>query len=410
MRTTEIKAYEDHIEIRCDGKIPEDSIGRAYVPLVKGSMGRRTPSRVVFESDRVVNGYLLFPRYAGDYDLLICRFEIYCSGILTEGVRYVTDFSENFSKKDRDIPPKKKAVGTWVTCPGDDIDFYGFGGMMTEINSTWIQTLNPSEGDIPHTWNGKTYWFVRSVMDTYDRLMQPCIERGIPCVLRFINRFSYRLKGSDKDLRAMIGHPGYEDTGFSEQMSAFNITDEAGLDMYCACLDFLCSRYADPQSPLFSSVIFDIGNEINAQAVWHNCGPMPCSEFTEEYSEQLRIANLIGHKYNACFKAHLSLDHYYAIPLRSDDPLRYYGGREILAYLAAICRRDGDFDWGISGHPYPENLTKPDFYNDQSAVYSNDTHRITMKNPEMWQIIAEHTAISQGGMLGNNLPHFRIFH
>ena len=396
MRITEIKAYGDRIEIRCDGGIPDGCVGRAYVPLVRGSTGWRTPSRMVCESDRVADGSLVFPRYAEEYDLLICRFEVYLDGVPMDGVRYVTDFASDFSKGDRDIPPKGKPVGTWVTCPGEDMDFYGFGGMMTEVNSTWIQTVTPTAEDIPHVWNGKTYYFVKSVMDMYDRLMQPCIHRGIPCLVRFINRFSYRLKGSDEALRRVIGHPGNEDTGFSEQMSAFNITNEDGLDMYCACLDFLCARYADPTSPLFCAVIMDVGNEVNAQTVWHNCGPMPCGEFAEEYAEQLRLAHLIGRKYNARHEVHLSLDHYHAIPYKP-DPLRCYGGREVLAYLAAICRRDGDFDWGISGHPYPEDLTHPDFYNDKTATFLNDTHRITMKNMEMWQALAEHPALTYRG-------------
>ena len=396
MRVVQIKVSKDSILIRCDADIPSGAFAQAFVPLTLGKHGGETPSRKVFETSIVEDGSLIFPRYAEDYDLLVCRFKVFLDGKALDGVRYVTDFSEDFSNGMNELLPKGKAVGTWVTCPGEDMDFYGFGGMMTEINSTWIQTVTPSEDDIAHVWNGKTYWFNRAIMNTYDRLMQPCIERGIPCLVRLINRFSYRLKGSDDALRKIIGHPSYEDTGFSEQMSAFNLTCEEGVDMYCACVDFLCARYSDPNSPLFCSVIMDVGNEVNAQSVWHNCGQMPCSEFAEEYSEQLRLAYLIGQKYNSAHRVHLSLDHYYAEPLKP-DAMRCYGGRELLAYLAAICKRDGDFPWGISAHPYPEDLTKPDFYNDTTATFSNDTHRITMKNMEMWQAIAEHGAIRYRG-------------
>ncbi len=396
MRITEITAYRDRIAIRCDGIFSDGCVGRAYVPLVHGETGNKTPSRLVYETDRVENGCLIFPRYAGEYDLLICRFAVTVGGEEVDGVCYVTDLASDFARGERDIPPGDKPVGTWVTCSGEDMDFYGFGGMMTEINSTWIQTVTPDANDIPHVWNGKTYYFVKSVMDMYDRLMQPCIQRGIPCLVRLINRFSYRLKGSDEALRRVIGHPDYEDTGFSEQMSAFNLRTEEGLDMYCACVDFLCARYADPTSPLFCSVIMDVGNEINAQAVWHNCGAMACKDFMEEYTQQLRLAHLIARKYNASHRVHLSLDHYYAVPFRP-DPLRYYGGREVLAYLAAISRRDGDFEWGISAHPYPEDLTHPDFYNDTTATFENNTHRITLKNPELWQALAEHPALCYRG-------------
>lgn len=396
MRVIKIEAYCDRIVISCDRALSAFAVGRARVPLTRGKYGYRTESRVVYESASVEDGQLIFPRFAGDYDLSVCRFETLQNGIEIKGVRYVTDLSADFAGGSMALMPVGKPIGTWVTCPGEDMDFYGFGGMMTEINSAWIRTAEPKADDIPHLWNGKTYYFSREMMDTYDRLMKPCIDRGVPCLVRLINRFSYRLKGSDERLRRVIGHPDYEDTGFSEQMSAFNLTNEEGLETYCACVDFLCARYSDPESPLFCSVIMDVGNEVNAQAVWHNCGSMPCSYFAEEYSEQLRLAYLIGQKYNACHRVHLSLDHYYAEALKS-DPLRYYGGRELLAYLAAICKRDGDFPWGISAHPYPENLTKPDFYNDLTATFENNTHRITMKNMELWQSIAEHPAIGYRG-------------
>ena len=396
MQVERITAFSDHIEVMIKALPGGVVLGRACVPLTRGGTGRHTPSRVLCETTRVEGKTVIFPRCAEEYDLLICRFTVTVDGVELPGVCYVTDMAADACGGNLDLPPRGKPVGTWVTCPGEDMDFYGFGGMMTEINSTWIQTLTPADGDIPHRWNGRTYWFSCRIMETYDRLMKPCIERGIPCLIRLINRFSYRLKGSDGELRSVIGHPDYEDTGFSEQMSAFNLTTEEGVDMYCACVDFLCTRYSDPAGSLFCSVLMDVGNEVNAQAVWHNCGAMPCGEFVEEYAEQLRLAHLIGLTHNACHRVHVSLDHYYAVSYRP-DPLRYYGGREVLAYLAAICRRDGDFPWGISGHPYPENLSRPDFYNDETATFESDTHRITMKNMELWQAIATHPALAYRG-------------
>ena len=53
-------------------------------------------------------------------------------------------------------------------------------------------------------------------------------------------------------------------------------------------------------------------------------------------------------------------------------------------HLVRYTRRDGDFDWGVSAHPYPENLNYPDFYNDRNPVFSFDTSIITMKNLEVW--------------------------
>ena len=387
MKIESITAYRDRMELLLSEPPQAPAVGYAYTPLVRGETGRRTPARLLCTSARAEGSRLIFPRYADGYDLLLARFAVTVGGEEAEGVCYATDVTPEASCGDSPLPPKGKPIGTWVTCPGEDMDYYGFGGMMTEVNTAWILTLTPAEEDIAHIWNGKTYRFSKAMMDVYDRLMMPCIERGLPCLLRLINRFSYRLKGSDGALRAVIGHPSYEDTGFSEQMSAFNITDEAGLEHYCACVDFLCARYADPSGPLFCVTVMDIGNEIDAQAVWHNCGAMTCGAYMEEYTEQLRLAHLIGCRYNAAFRVDVSFDHHFAIPYRP-DPLRYYSSRDCLAYLAAFSRRDGDFPWGVSAHPYPEDLSKPDFYRDKTATFSLDTPRVTMKNIEVWQAVA----------------------
>jgi len=397
VKILKIAACSESIELSSDCPFPASAVGRACVPLTRGGKGRKTPSRILREVSPTEDGRLVFPRYADGYDLLIARFTVTLDGGDVEGVCYVTDVSADVSRGCKARPPVGKPLGTWVTCPGEDVDYLGLGGMMTEINLAWILTLSPSQDDIPHLWNGVTYHFDRSMMETYDRLMGPCVARGIPCLVRLINRFSYRLKGSEAALREVIGHPCYEDTGFSEQMSAFNLTDEAGLDAFCACVDFLCARYADPASPLFCSVVMDVGNEINAQAVWHNCGPMSCADYMEEYTEQLRLAHLIGRKYHALHRVDVSFDHYFAVPYRP-DPLRYYPARECLWRLAEISRRDGDFPWGISAHPYPEDLTKPDFYHDRTATFDLDTPRITMKNVELWQALSTHPALTYRGL------------
>ncbi len=389
MKVTQIIATPTQIELY----IPELPLvskvyAEARLPLVTGDARRKHHGKIVAVTETKRKHSIMFDRYAGDVDLLLCRFEAVVGGEILDGVRYVTDLASDCSASAPAPFVVDRPVGTWVTSTPEDIDYLGMGCMMTEINSPWIQTVTPTEQDIAHEFCGKTFYFDKAAMDLYDRLMQPCIERGIPCLIRMINRFSYRLKGSDDALTSIIGHPGYEPTGFNEQMSAFNLRTEDGFWMYCAFIDFICARYMSADSPLYCSDIMDIGNEINAQEVWHNTGAMACADFMEEYTVSLRLAHLIARKYNANSRVNISLDHYFAVPLKP-DPMHCYTGRACLAYLADYCRRDGDFDWGIAAHPYPENLGKPDFYHDTTATFDWNTPRITMKNIEMLQALVE---------------------
>ena len=410
MRVEQIIATPTTIELI----IPELPIlthvyAQARLPLVTGDARRKHHGKIVQVTDKKRKDRVIFDRFAGDVDLLLCRFEVDVDGKMLDGVRYVTDMTEDCSACAPAPFEVSRPVGTWVTAIPEDIDYLGMGCMMTEINSPWIQKLESAEGDIAHEFCGKTYYFDKTCMDLYDRLMQPCIDRGIPCLIRAINRFSYRLKGSDDALTSIIGHPGYEATGFSEQMSAFNLRTEQGFWMYCAFIDFLCARYMDTASPLYCSDVMDIGNEINAQDVWHNMGAICCADFMEEYTVSLRLAHLIARKYNANSRVNISLDHYFASALK-DDAQHMYHGRSVLAYLAEYCHRDGDFDWGIAAHPYPENLTKPDFYNDTTATYDWSTVRITMKNLEMLQSLVEQPAFLYRGKVRTVVCDEQGFH
>ncbi len=389
MRVEQIIATPTEIEL----VVPELPLvskvyAEARLPLVTGNARRKHHGKIVAVTETKRKHSIIFDRYAGEIDLLLCRFEAVVGGEILDGVRYVTDMAEECSASAPAPFEVSRPVGTWVTSTPEDIDYLGMGCMMTEINSPWIQTVTPNENDIAHQFCGKTYYFEKNIMELYDRLMQPCIDRGMPCLIRMINRFSYRLKGSDDALTSIIGHPGYESTGFNEQMSAFNLRTEQGFWMYCAFIDFICARYVDAGAALYCSDVLDIGNEINAQDTWHNMGAISCADFMEEYTVSLRLAHLIARKYNVNSRVNMSLDHYFATALK-DDPQHMYHGRSCLAYLAEYCKRDGDFDWGIAAHPYPENLTKPDFYNDTTATFDWNTPRITMKNLELLQALVE---------------------
>lgn len=387
MTVTQIIASQSDIRICTDNAVGRLSAA-AYLPLISVAENNRySHGRLVASSKKIEDNCMILPRYSGELDLLTCRFEVTCDGILLDGAKYVTDIEDDATKTSSEFNVTKP-VGTWVTALEDDIALLGLGCMMTEINCAWIQTITPKTDDYTHIYCGKEYYFSRETMDLYDRLMLPCIKRNIPCLIRLINRPSYRLRSSDDALMRIILHPDYVQTDFSEQMSAFNTRTEQGFLMYCAFVDFVCARYLDPDSPLFCAHVIDVGNEINAQETWHNAGPMECPDFMEEYTVQLRTAHLIARKYNRLSRVNISLDHHFSMRLRSDASY-YYPARECLAYLQKYCRRDGDFDWGIAAHPYPENLSLCDFYNDKSAEFSFDTPRITMKNMEMWQHILE---------------------
>ena len=243
-----------HVPLVCGDNSPDFFPGKVNFP------GRTVSCQTVERH----GSYIEIPRFFGDFDQLLCRFSVKRNDTPIPGVCYVTDFSDDFSEWKYDPPKVDRPVGTWITALPEDQEYLRFGYMMTEIDMAWILTLHPGEDDIAHNFNGRTYYFRRDMMELYEEFSKPYTDRGIPFLIRFINRFHYQNHDASEELFALLRHPGYEPDYPAVEMSAFNLRTEEGFSMYCAALDFLYARYASPDSPYGWSVMMDIGNEYSA--------------------------------------------------------------------------------------------------------------------------------------------------
>ena len=384
MTVESITAGYDSIKIKTDANDGSAVSVCAYVPLINTAPGAsKYPGRCVFSANVIIRHGTAEIPYIDAYELFICRFEITSDGVLADGVCYVTDIEDGFSMCSDPYPEISRRIGTWCVAPDEDVEYMRMGVMMDEIDEAWLYSVNARDDDIIHEWNGREYRFDSEHIRMHDRYLSKLSAKGIPTLIRFINRRKYQLRESDKSLFDVIKHPCYEDGFEGVEMSAVNLRTEEGLDRYCASLDFLFSRYARPNSEYGFSTVMDIGNEINSARIWHNAGKAECADFMEEYAVALRLAWLISQRYRIGYRVDVSLEMNFNRRY-VDDPLRYYPAKECLTQLAAICRRDGDFYYGISAHPYPEFLDHPDFYNDRQPTFSLSTPIITMKNMEVW--------------------------
>ena len=55
----------------------------------------------------------------------------------------------------------------------------------------------------------------------------------------------------------------------------------------------------------------------------------------------------------------------------------------MLEHLLAFSKAEGDFNWAIAYHPYPQDLRNPRTWEDTKATYRLDTPQITFKNLEV---------------------------
>jgi hypothetical protein len=55
----------------------------------------------------------------------------------------------------------------------------------------------------------------------------------------------------------------------------------------------------------------------------------------------------------------------------------------MLKILQNFTRAEGDFQWGLACHPYPQNLMEPKTWNDSKATFSMNSPLVTFKNLEV---------------------------
>lgn len=376
MKITEITAYREKLVFEFENADRSEIQIGVQIPLVCGPRDDSfVEGRIVCtHTAKVENGACEIPRFVDGYDTLVCRFVCGC-----EGVCYVTE-----TKMEPTGPshtPKSLKGVTSCKISDKDAEYLGIGQVLPECNMVEVMTLDPTEDVICHVYNGKNYYFRRAVLESVETEMIRLKKLGISGVMRYISSSYIADEKADPGLLSALEHPSYDRDFPSGYVNAFNLRTEEGFDYYCACTDFILSRYAATQDyGIYTG--FEMGNEVSSQYIWQNAGEMECSEFIHEYTEVMRIAWLLARKYSDSFRIYASFDQLFA-GRYEPNPRRFYGLKECTTHIQANCDRDGDFPWNVTFHPYPENLSYPDFWNDRAPNWSFETGRVTFKNVEV---------------------------
>ena len=281
MRVTEIRAYKEKIRFTFENAAEGSSVTiAARVPLVCGPQDDSfVEGRVVGTHTAVIeNGMADMPRYLDGYDVLVCRFSCGC-----EGICYVTEIEEEVSEHTEEYPVLPiKAIGYATE---EDFEYMGFKQACLGPNQALMMVSKGHPDAMEYVHNGKTYYFNRKVIESYDAHMAPLAQKGVACVLRYINSSFSIGEQADQDIVDIIQHPGYDYDYPSAYMGAFNLRTEEGFNHFCACTEFLVERYCRADRKYGWAISFEVGNEVTSQYIWGNAGDMTCAEYMYEYTE-----------------------------------------------------------------------------------------------------------------------------
>lgn len=154
-----------------------------------------------------------------------------------------------------------------------------------------------------------------------------------------------------------------------------NLTTAKAFNLYAAALEHMASTHCTPGNRISHWIMH---NEVDFANEWTNMGDQPMMRYLDRYIKSMRICYNIARQYDQNASVLGSYTHCWTV---ADGN---YAPKKMLEATVAYSEAEGDFRWGVAYHPYPQDLTKPSFWvNDTQATYSLTTRYITFKNLEV---------------------------
>ena len=319
------------------------------------------------------NFTLSFPRkvsYDGfSYDRILSRWLVVKGDAIDSHARYGDEVTGVTGPAEA-APKTKKGLGGFFgeSTQVNDLDVLGITSVTVNIVlHALINTVQTGSYTVKHTYGGKNYYISTSQQSSLDRIMTACAQRRIVVSAIILNS-----RTDDTAASRILTHP--EATGGHYSMP--NMTTAESVNLYAAALTWLASRYNGGAYGRIHHWI--LHNEIDFQKEWTNMGDQPEMLYMDAYVKSMRMASLIARKYDPHAAVLISLTHCWT---KSDGQ---FAPKNLLEDLKSYGAAEGDFWWGVAAHPYPQNLTLPAFWkNDTQSTYGRNTSYITFKNLEV---------------------------
>ncbi len=285
---------------------------------------------------------------------------------------YATELKEACHHPDLDAKTADGIKGMAGVWPNDILDELVELGVKHVTDNVWISDLfsaEPREGWSTYQRNGRTWWVNPARVQAHDRLASFATRHGMIVSAIILIGFG------DSSIAKLLQHPEAERAG---QYVMPNLTTREGAEAYEAAIAYLAERYAQPGDPHGRITNWILHNEVDYGWEWTNMGAQPLAVYLDTYVRSMRIVHTLARQFNPHARVFISLTHNWNVP---DDPAwKTYGPRRMLDLLVKFSRVEGDFEWGVAYHPYPQSLFKADAWNDKLPTDNFDTSLITPKN------------------------------
>ena len=237
--------------------------------------------------------------------------------------------------------------------------------------------LKGAKTSIPFQTQGRTFYFHRDAVESLDRQIKLLSDHGV-----LVTLIMYSPEWGDPALNKLLQHPHY-DPKAPNHITAFNVTNQDSTEQLEAFFEFMAQRYSQSDQRYGRAVNFIVGNEVDSQWEWYNMGQVDLHLILPNNTHAVRLCHTAVRKFSATDRVFISLDHFWNMHYTESEAGHTFAGRKLVELLHKDIAEQGDIDWNIAFHPYPEDLFNPKFWNDKTATHDPGTGRITFKNIEM---------------------------
>jgi hypothetical protein len=255
--------------------------------------------------------------------------------------------------------------------PLEELPELGIHAVTINLVLTQFLSSNPGEDRERVAVGGPPVYFNSGVFGGYDRLID--FARQHEMVVSAI----VLVPRSRRTVQSPLVHS--ESDGGVYAMP--DLSSERGTKLYAFVLDRIADRYRNTDQAPGGITNWIAHNEVDFHPVWTNMGSQPREVFTETYYRSMRMIHNAAQSHNPHARVFASLTHHWAAS--EEEQWKRLAPKEFLERLQRYSKLEGDFNWGVAYHPYPQNLFAPVAWNDTNIHHDFDTPLITIQNLEV---------------------------
>lgn len=308
------------------------------------------------------------------YDRIFSRWAIVetttGNSVLASHARYA-DTAPALSSPAELIPTTKKGVGAGLgQTYMEDLVELGAKNITCNMVMNWYIAKSPVyASNIEYNYNGQKYYINGQEIASWDWHLKFYEDHGIAVSAIIL----ITPNSVDPALSSVFCHP--DNNGGHYTMP--NMTNMESINAYAAILEYFASRYNGSGHGRINHWIMH--NEVDMGTTWTNMGTQPEMVYTNEYMKSMRLCYNIVRQYDQNASIMGSFTHNWTTTSGGNYPTK-----TMLGHMVQMSGVEGDFLWGVAQHPYPQNLTRPKFWiDDTSATNDLNTKYITFKNLEV---------------------------